>query len=125
MNGEIAAAVTGRDAEAQAGGGRLMNALDGTPNKSRLGANAISACRCHGRAAAAAAGGLPLCRHLGGYRRVLPVPMMNILNGGAHADNRVDVQEFMIVPLGAPSFARPSVGRGLSRAESASSRSGA
>jgi enolase len=105
VNGEIAQALTGGDASEQAGVDRLLIELDGTPNKSRLGANAIlgvSLAVAHARAGEA---GLPLWRHLGGAdARVLPVPMMNVLNGGAHADNKVDFQEFMVVPYGASSF---------------------
>ena len=82
-----------------------MIELDGTPNKGRLGANAILGVSLAAAKAAAAEAGLPLWRYLGGEAaHVLPVPMMNVLNGGAHADNKVDFQEFMIVPVGAPSF---------------------
>ena len=82
-----------------------MIELDGTPNKGRLGANAILGVSLAGAKAAAAEAGLPLWRYLGGEAaHVLPVPMMNVLNGGAHADNKVDFQEFMVVPLGAPTF---------------------
>src|SRR5919197_1132357 len=105
VNGEIAAAVAGRDATDQAGLDRALIDLDGTPNKSRLGANAILGVSLAAAHAAAAEEGLPLWRYLGGEAaRVLPVPMMNVLNGGAHADNSVDFQEFMVVPAGAPSF---------------------
>jgi enolase len=106
VNGEIAAAVTGQDAAAQAALDRLLSNLDGTPNKSRLGANAILAVSLAAAHAAAAEERLPLWRYLGGETaHVMPVPLMNVLNGGAHADNLVDFQEFMIVPVGASSFA--------------------
>jgi enolase len=105
VNGEIADAVRGRDAADQAGLDRAMIELDGTPNKSRLGANAVLGVSLAAAHAAAADAGLPLWRYLGGEdANVLPVPMMNVLNGGAHADNSVDFQEFMIVPCGASSF---------------------
>jgi enolase len=105
VNGEIADAINGLDATDQAGlDGKLIE-LDGTPNKSRLGANAILGVSLAAAHAAAAEEGLPLWRYLGGEgAHVLPVPMMNVLNGGAHADNSVDFQEFMIVPVGASSF---------------------
>jgi enolase len=107
VNGEIAAAVRGQDASAQAALDRTLIALDGTPNKSRLGANAVLAVSLAAAHAAAAEERLPLWRYLGGESaHVLPVPMMNVLNGGAHADNRVDFQEFMIVPVGARSFSQ-------------------
>ena len=84
-----------------------MIELDGTPNKGRLGANAILGVSLAAAKAAAAEAGLPLWRYLGGEAaHVLPVPMMNVLNGGAHADNKVDFQEFMIVPVGAPTLLR-------------------
>jgi enolase len=105
VTGEIAAAVHGLDAADQAALDRALIELDGTPNKSRLGANAILGVSLAGAHAQAAEEGLALWRYLGGEAaRVLPVPMLNVLNGGAHADNRVDFQEFMIVPCGAPSF---------------------
>ncbi len=105
VNGEIAEAVEGLDAGKQAALDAALIALDGTANKSRLGANAILGVSLANAHAAAAAAGQPLWRHLGGDEaRILPVPMMNLLNGGAHADNRVDFQEFMVVPCGAPSF---------------------
>jgi enolase len=105
VGGEIAEAVHGRDATDQAGLDRALIELDGTPNKSRLGANAILGVSLAAAHAAAAEEGLPLWRYLGGEAaHVLPVPMMNVLNGGAHADNSVDFQEFMIVPCGAASF---------------------
>jgi enolase len=104
-NGELAEAVRGLDAADQAAVDRAMIELDGTPNKGRLGANAILGVSLASAKAAAAGAGLPLWRYLGGEAaRVLPVPMMNVLNGGVHADNKVDFQEFMIVPVGAPSF---------------------
>jgi enolase len=105
VNGEIAAAVRGMEASAQAALDRALITLDGTPNKSRLGANAILAVSLASAHAAAAEERLPLWRYLGGdSAHVMPVPMMNVLNGGAHADNAVDFQEFMIVPVGASSF---------------------
>ncbi|MEA2197313.1 MAG: enolase [Solirubrobacteraceae bacterium] len=105
VNGEIATAVRGEDASAQATLDRLLIELDGTPNKSRLGANAILAVSLAAAHAAAAEAALPLWRYIGGdAAHVLPVPMMNVINGGAHADNSVDFQEFMIVPVGAQSF---------------------
>ncbi len=105
VNSRIAPKVKGRDAADQAGLDRFLCELDGTPTKSKLGANAILAVSMAAARAAAAAKGIPLYKHLardGG--ETLPVPMMNILNGGAHADNRVDLQEFMVMPLGAASF---------------------
>jgi enolase 1/2/3 len=106
VNGEIATAVRGRDATNQAGIDRILIELDGTPSKSRLGANATLAVSLAAAHAAAAEERQPLWRYLGGEAaHVLPVPMMNVLNGGAHADNKVDFQEFMIVPWGASSFA--------------------
>jgi enolase len=106
VNGEIATAVHGQDASSQAALDRMLIELDGTPNKSRLGANAILAVSLAAAHAAAAEERLPLWRYLGGETaHILPVPMMNVLNGGAHADNKVDFQEFMIVPVGARSFA--------------------
>jgi enolase len=106
VNGELAEAVHGRDATDQAGLDQAMIDLDGTPNKSRLGANAVLGVSLAAAHAAAAEEGLPLWRYLGGEAaHVLPVPMMNVLNGGAHADNSVDFQEFMVVPAGAPTFA--------------------
>jgi enolase len=106
VNGEIAEAVAGADALDQNGLDRTLIELDGTPNKSRLGANAILGVSLAAARAAAAQEQQPLWRYLGGQgARVLPVPMMNVLNGGAHADNSVDFQEFMIVPVGAGSFA--------------------
>jgi enolase len=106
VNGEIANALRGQDASNQPALDRMLIGLDGTPNKSRLGANAILAVSLASAHAAAAEERLPLWRYLGGETaHVLPVPMMNVLNGGAHADNRVDFQEFMVVPVGAPTFA--------------------
>src|SRR5437016_3411036 len=105
VNGELAEAVTGLDPADQQGLDRRMIELDGTPNKNRLGANAILGVSLAGAKAAAAEAGLPLWRYLGGEAaHVLPVPMMNVVNGGAHADNKVDFQEFMVVPVGAASF---------------------
>ena len=105
VNDEIAGAVIGHDAAQQADLDELLISLDGTPNKARLGANAVLAVSLAAAHAAAAEERLPLWRYLGGEAaHVLPVPMLNVLNGGAHADNRVDFQEFMIVPGGASSF---------------------
>jgi enolase len=105
VNGEIAEAVAGMDASGQQSLDDALIALDGTANKSRLGANAILGVSLAAAHAQAAEEGLPLWRYIGGEAaRVLPVPMMNVLNGGAHADNRVDFQEFMVVPQGASSF---------------------
>ena len=106
VNGEIAERVTGMDAADQRALDMALIELDGTPNKSRLGANAILGASLAAAHAQAAEEGLALWRYLGGEgARVLPLPLMNVLNGGAHADNRVDLQEFMIVPCGAGSFA--------------------
>ena len=106
VNGEIREALLGRDAVRQAHIDETLINLDGTDNKRRLGANAILGASLAVAKAAAAATGLPLYAYLGGPNaRVLPVPMMNVLNGGAHADNNVDIQEFMIIPVGAGSFA--------------------
>ena len=105
VNGEIADALVGLEAADQRGIDRLMLDLDGTENKGRLGANAILGVSLAVAHAAAAERGLPLFRYVGGANaHVLPAPMMNVLNGGAHADNNVDLQEFMIMPLGAASF---------------------
>jgi len=109
VNTEIARAVTGMDATDQRALDRRMIEADGTPNKSNFGANAILAVSMAAARAAAAALGQPLYKYLARYSgdpsaSLLPVPMMNILNGGAHADNSVDVQEFMVMPLGAPNF---------------------
>jgi enolase len=106
VNGEIFDALGGMDAENQQRIDRTMIELDGTPNKARLGANAILGVSLATAKAAAIEAGLPLYRYVGGASaNVLPVPMMNIVNGGAHADNPIDFQEFMILPLEAPSFA--------------------
>jgi enolase len=106
VNGEIFDAVGGMEAEAQVQIDETLIALDGTPNKARLGANAILGVSLAVAKAAAAARELPLYRYVGGTSaRILPVPMMNIVNGGVHADNPIDCQEFMIMPVGAPSFA--------------------
>src|SRR5271170_1061803 len=106
VNGEIFDALSGTEAESQVKIDETMIALDGTPNKGRLGANAILGVSLAVAKAAAVANKLPLYRYVGGTAaRLLPVPMMNIVNGGAHADNPIDFQEFMVVPLGAKSFA--------------------
>jgi len=106
VNTEIFDAIGGMDAEAQVKIDETMIALDGTPNKARLGANAILGVSLAVAKAAATANHLPLYRYVGGTSaRLLPVPMMNIVNGGVHADNPIDFQEFMIVPLGMPNFA--------------------
>jgi enolase len=105
VNGELAEALLGLDAEEQIEIDTAMIELDGTPNKSRLGANAILGVSLAVAKAAADSAALPLHRYVGGASaRVLPVPMMNIINGGAHADNPIDFQEFMILPVGAPSL---------------------
>ncbi|HXL69715.1 MAG TPA: phosphopyruvate hydratase [Rhizomicrobium sp.] len=105
VNGEIFDALCGRDAEEQRRIDNAMIALDGTPNKARLGANAILGVSLAVAKAAAQASGLPLYRYVGGPKaELLPVPMMNIINGGVHADNPIDFQEFMIMPVGAESF---------------------
>lgn len=102
---ELFAALVGLDADDQATVDRTMCELDGTPNKGRLGANAILGCSLAVAQAAAADAGLPLYRYIGGARaHRMPVPLMNILNGGAHADNSVDFQEFMVAPVGARTF---------------------
>ncbi len=106
VNDKIAPKVIGMDATAQEDVDRLMIDLDGTPNKGKLGANAILGVSLAAAKAAAASACLPLYRYLGGCNaNILPVPMMNILNGGKHADNSVDFQEFMVMPVGAPTFA--------------------
>ena len=106
VNESVADAVVGLDAEDQATVDRTMIELDGTPTKSRLGANALLGVSLATAKAAAAAHRLPLYRYVGGVdARLLPVPMMNIVNGGAHADNPLDFQEFMIAPIGAATFA--------------------
>ncbi|HYI90034.1 MAG TPA: phosphopyruvate hydratase, partial [Beijerinckiaceae bacterium] len=105
VNSEILDAVGGMDAENQVAIDEAMIELDGTPNKGRLGANAILGVSLAVAKAAAETAALPLYRYVGGTQaRVLPVPMMNIINGGAHADNPIDFQEFMIMPVGAPRF---------------------
>ena len=105
VNGEIFDAVSGLDAEDQRRLDRVLIELDGTENKNRLGANAILGVSLAAAKAAALASSLPLYRYVGGVSaRVLPVPMMNVINGGAHADNAIDVQEFMLMPTGADSF---------------------
>lgn len=106
VNVAIAEAIVAMDAEDQTAIDQVMIDLDGTPNKSKLGANAILGVSLAVAKAAAEASGLPLYRYVGGTSaRVLPVPMMNIVNGGAHADNPIDFQEFMVMPIGAASFA--------------------
>jgi enolase len=106
VNGEIFDALSGMDAEDQRRIDDALMKLDGTPSKGRLGANAILGVSLAVAKAAAGAAGLPLYRYLGGVNaHLLPVPMMNIINGGAHADNPIDIQEFMIMPVGAPSCA--------------------
>ncbi len=106
INGEIADAILGMDAIDQIAIDTAMIELDGTDTKGRLGANAVLGVSLAVAKAAADTTGLPLYRYLGGAgARVLPVPMMNVINGGAHADNPIDIQEFMIMPVGAPSFA--------------------
>ena len=104
VNGEIFDALSGFDAEDQLAIDRLLVELDGTPNKGRLGANAILGVSLACAKAAAAEAGTPLYRYVGGvFARTLPVPMMNIINGGVHADNPIDIQEFMVMPVGASS----------------------
>ena len=106
VNGEIYDALSGSDAEDQRRIDRILIDLDGTPNKARLGANAILGVSLATAKAAASSAALPLYKYVGGVSaRVLPVPMMNIINGGAHADNPIDIQEFMILPTGAETFA--------------------
>src|SRR3984885_4501154 len=106
VNGEIFDALSGFDAGEQAALDAAMIALDGTPNKARLGANAILGVSLAAARASASDLGLPLYRYVGGVpARTLPVPMMNVVNGGVHADNPINIQEFMIVPVGAPNFA--------------------
>ena len=104
VNGEIRESLAGEDAEDQRRIDRILCELDGTENKGRLGANAILGASLAVAKAAAVASRLPLYRYLGGgAAHILPVPMMNIVNGGAHADNPIDIQEFMIMPVGAES----------------------
>jgi enolase len=101
VNGELRQALSGRDADDQSAVDQHMIDLDATPSKSRLGANAILAVSI----AVAQSAGMPLCRRVASSRPiVMPVPLINIVNGGAHADNNVDMQEFMILPVGAPNF---------------------
>ncbi|HEU0248124.1 MAG TPA: phosphopyruvate hydratase [Gaiellaceae bacterium] len=105
VNGEIAGALAGFDADDQRGLDSRLIELDGTRNKNRLGANAVLGCSLASAKAAAADAGLPLYRWIGGTgARTLPVPLMNVINGGAHAQNRLDLQEFMVVPAGASTF---------------------
>ena len=105
VNGEIFDALAGMEAEDQIAIDRTMIELDGTANKAKLGANAILGVSLAVAKAAAESCGLPLYRYVGGAAaRTLPVPMMNIINGGAHADNPIDFQEFMVMPVGAPTF---------------------
>jgi enolase len=105
INNELAELVVGMDCDDQAGIDQAMIDLDGTDNKSKLGANALLAVSLANAQAAAIQAQQPLYRYLGGETaRTLPVPMMNIINGGAHANNSVDLQEFMVLPVGAPSF---------------------
>ena len=107
VNSELAQAVVGLEVTDQAELDMAMLDADGTPNKARLGANAILAVSLAAARAAAQASGLPLFQYVGGVTaRTLPVPMMNILNGGAHADNAIDFQEFMVMPVGATSFSQ-------------------
>ncbi len=106
VNSELYDALTGMEADEQVVIDRTMIDLDGTPNKSRLGANAILGVSLAVARASAEEAGLPLYRYVGGsFASLLPVPMMNIINGGAHADNPIDIQEFMIMPVGAASIA--------------------
>jgi enolase len=105
VNGEIFDALSGMSAEDQRRLDRVLIELDGTPNKGRLGANAILGVSLATAKAAAMSSGLPLYKYIGGVSaRVLPTPMMNIINGGAHADNPIDIQEFMVMPTGAETF---------------------
>ena len=106
VNGELFDALSGQDAEDQRRIDRMMIELDGTPNKGRLGANALLGVSLAVAKAAAQSAGLPLYKYVGGVSaETLPTPMMNIINGGVHADNPIDIQEFMILPVGAPTFA--------------------
>src|SRR5512132_1463826 len=105
INTEVSESVLGLDASEQAFLDKTLIDLDGTENKSRLGANAMLAVSMAVARAAAEESGLPLYRYFGGTNATqMPVPMMNVINGGAHADNNLDLQEFMIIPIGAPSF---------------------
>jgi enolase len=106
VNGEIADLLRGRDASDQEGLDRALIELDGTPNKGRLGANAILGASLAAAKASAADEGVSLFRYLGGDNSTLPVPMMNVINGGAHAANSIDLQEFMVVPVGAETFSQ-------------------
>ena len=115
VRAEIAPALIGLDAAEQSSIDAALVALDGTKNKSRLGANAILGASLAAAKAAAAAAGLPLYRWVGGAEaHVLPVPMLNVVNGGAHADNSLDLQEFMIVPAGRRRSPRGSASRSRS-----------
>ena len=106
INGEISHAIVGMEADEQLHLDNILNKLDGIDNKSRLGANSILGVSLALSRAAASSAGLPLYRYLGGANaHILPVPMMNIINGGMHADNNIDLQEFMIMPVGADTFA--------------------
>jgi enolase len=108
VNGALRDNICGMDAEGQIALDKAMIALDGTANKSKLGANAILGVSLAAARAAAQSSGLPLYRYVGGTNaRLLPVPMMNIINGGAHADNPIDIQEFMIMPVGADTLPTP------------------
>ena len=98
------------DVADQAGMDDMLIQLDGTPNKGKLGANALLAVSMAVAKAAAEEASLPLYRYIGGTNAKLPIPMMNILNGGAHADNKIDFQEFMVMPIGAPSFSEGLAG---------------
>ena len=101
----MAPVLIGHDVADQTGIDAMMMELDGTPNKAKLGANAILAVSMAVAKAAAEEAALPLYRYIGGTNaKTLPIPMMNILNGGAHADNKIDFQEFMVMPVGAPTF---------------------
>ena len=127
VNTEICEAIIGLDAEEQAFIDQTLIDLDGTENKSRLGANAMLAVSLATAKAAAEESGLPLYRYLGGSARMqLPVPMMNVINGGAHANNSLDLQEFMIIPVGAPELPRGTAlrRRGVPHAEEADRRQG-
>ena len=127
VEGEIFDAIGGMEAEAQAKIDETMIALDGTPNKARLGANAILGVSLAVAKAAAVANRMPLYRYVGGTQaRVLPVPMMNIVNGGVHADNPIDFQEFMIMPVGAETFSEGAAHgrRGVPDAEEGAARQG-
>jgi len=121
VNGVLRDAVIGADPAGQAALDRRLIDADGTPNKGRLGANAILGISLAAAKAAAAEAGVPLYRHLGGEdARVLPVPMLNVINGGAHAQNSIDLQEFMVVPAGASTFTGPC--RSQPRSTTASGR---